>query len=88
MTEERLSQSLRSEAVGAVVLSDRALGILLEKHHSAYHFFIRLTEEELQAALPGLEGYHLAEVFPDFGQFRDKLYILLPDDVEVSPGML
>lgn len=88
LTDERLSQSLGSATVGAVVLSDRALGVLVNKQHSAYRFFSRLTEEKLQAALPGLEGYHLARVFPHFGQFRGNLYILLPDDDEVSPGTL
>ncbi len=88
VTDERLSRSLSSATVGAVVLSDRALGILLKKHHKAYRFYHQLTEEELKAALPGLEGYHLAAVFQHFGQFRDNLYILLPDDVEASPGML
>jgi hypothetical protein len=64
--------------VDAVALSDRVLGILVERRESGYRHFQRLGEAELQRALPGLERYRLDRVFPRFGQPRDNLYVLLP----------
>ena len=80
VSEDGLVHSLRSPAVGAVALSDRALGILLERRHTGYAFYRMLTESELHEALPALRRYRLERVFHAYGQFRDKLYILLPED--------
>jgi hypothetical protein len=79
ISEDGLIHSLRSPAVGAVALSDRALGVLLKRRHRGYAFHRELSEAELHAALPALGRFRLARVFPSFGQFRDRLYVLLPD---------
>jgi hypothetical protein len=77
VTPGLLDGSLRSPAVDLVALSDRALGVLVERKHSGYRPFRKLGEEELRFALPGLEGHRLAWVVPEFGQFRDPLYVFV-----------
>jgi hypothetical protein len=77
VTPGLLEGSLRSPAVDLVAFSDRALGILVERKHSGYRPFQTLGEEELRSALPGLEGHRLAWVVPEFGQFRDPLYVFV-----------
>jgi len=79
LTDSRLAAALRSHAIGAVALSDRSLGVLVKKEYSGFRFYARLSEPELRSALPGLEGYLLERVVPDFGQFRDNLYVLSPE---------
>jgi len=78
LTPDRLAASLRELSVGAVALSDRSLGMLVSGKISGYRPFRRLGEEELIKALPALERFRLDRVFEDFGQFKDRLYVLLP----------
>ena len=80
MTPGLLDRSLRSPGVGVVALSDRALGILVERKHSGYRPFQTLSEQQLRSALPGLAGHRLARVVPEFGQFRGPLYVLVRSD--------
>lgn len=79
VTASGLAESLLDEAVDAVVLSDLALGILVERRLTGYRRLQVLTEQELRAALPELSGYRLDRVIPSFGQHRDNLYVLLRD---------
>jgi hypothetical protein len=82
LTEDRLSESLRSASIGAVVLSDRALGVLLKRKQTSYRFHRKLTEAELHSVLPELKRYRLDRVVPEFGQFGGNLYVLFPDEPE------
>jgi hypothetical protein len=65
--------------VGLAAISDRALGVLVNKQYGAYRPYAQLTQEEIHAALPGLARYRLERVVPEFGQFRENLYLLRPD---------
>jgi hypothetical protein len=78
LTPGRLAAALRSRDVGAAALSDHALGILVEKKITGYRPKQELGQAELEAAIPELAGYRLERVFEDFGQFDDRLYVLMP----------
>lgn len=75
---EGLRRTLTGGGVDAVVLSDRALGRLVERRLSGYRQREMLSEQQLKQALPLLARYRLARTFARFGQFRDPLYVLLP----------
>jgi hypothetical protein len=79
LNRRKVSQSLRSGVVGAAVLSDRALGILVNRKNEAYRPDHQLSERELRAILPELWRYRLDRVFSNFGQFDENLYVLLPN---------
>jgi hypothetical protein len=79
LNEGIIAEQLRSDEIGAVVLSDKALGVLVG-HTWRGIGRKRRSEAWLRAALPGLERYRLVRVFPGFGQFRDHLYVLLPKE--------
>jgi hypothetical protein len=78
LTPGRVAASLRDPSVGAVALSDHALGILVENNLSGFRPGTTLSEAELHAALPALARYRLDRVFAHFGQFGENLYVLLP----------
>ncbi|MEN8158822.1 MAG: hypothetical protein ABFS41_01980 [Myxococcota bacterium] len=78
LTRERLAASLADPLLGAVVLSDRSLGLLSEHGVFGYRPMERLTEEQIHEAVPGLTRFRLDHVFEDFGQFHDRVYVLLP----------
>ncbi len=80
LSKDAVQRSLRDPTVDAVVLSDHSLGVLAGRGQRGYRYYEALSEERLRAVLPGLERYRLARVFPNFGQFRDRLYVLLPAD--------
>jgi hypothetical protein len=80
LTDARLAEALASPSVGLAAISDRALGVLVNKQYGAYRPYAQLTQEEIHAALPGLARYRLERVVPEFGQFRENLYVLRPDD--------
>jgi hypothetical protein len=75
---EGVRSALMDGGVDAVVLSDRALGRLVERRLSGYRQREMLSEQQLKQALPMLARYRLARTFARFGQFRDPLYVLLP----------
>jgi hypothetical protein len=77
LNAKRLADGLGSGRPGAVVLSDRALGILTEASWAGSRR-VPWDEVRLRAELPGLAGYRLLRTFPDVGQFRDHLYLLVP----------
>jgi 4-amino-4-deoxy-L-arabinose transferase-like glycosyltransferase len=78
LSQDAVRRSLRDPTVDAVVLSDHSLGVLAGRGQRGYRHFEALSEERLRAVLPDLGRYRLARVFPEFGQFRDRLYVLLP----------
>lgn len=78
LTKGRLAASLAQPSVGAVALSDHALGILVDRRISGYRPREELGEADLHEALPSLRRYRLDRIFEDFGQFNDRLYVLLP----------
>jgi 4-amino-4-deoxy-L-arabinose transferase-like glycosyltransferase len=84
LTTTEITRVLTDGSAGAVLLSDRALGVLLERRVSGYRPFEVLSEDELQQAFPLLRLYRLETVFGEFGQFRDPLYLFLPT---TSPGL-
>lgn len=78
LTEERLEESLRNPSVGAVALSDRSLGVLASRTAFGYRANELLNIDDLHRALPALKRFRLDRVIEDFGQFDDRLYVLLP----------
>lgn len=77
-TPARWQEALRDPSVGAVVLSDFAIGVIVNHRFRGYRPRQELSEAQLFAILPGLERFRLDRVVPKFGQTRDFLYILLP----------
>jgi hypothetical protein len=78
VTPQRLVASLRDPTVGAVVLSDWDLGILVRHTRGGYRPAQLLTDADLHRALPALSHFHLTRTYHPFGQFKDTLYVLLP----------
>ena len=78
LTKDRLLATLRDPLVGAVALSDHALGLLAKQSIFGYLPKQLIDEHELHEALPALRRFRLDFVFEEFGQFDDRLYVLLP----------
>lgn len=78
LSRQAFTQFLANGRPGAVVLSDRALGILVAGRLSGYAPRRTLSEPELVRLIPALAGYRLDRTYESFGQFADPLYVLLP----------
>jgi 4-amino-4-deoxy-L-arabinose transferase-like glycosyltransferase len=81
-------EALRDPSVGAVVLSDFAIGILARGRLGGHRPRQLLSERQLRRLLPGLERFRLEKVVPSFGQFDDPLYILVPRFTAARPSLL
>ncbi|MCP4037503.1 MAG: hypothetical protein GY733_11245, partial [bacterium] len=73
-----LRAAFENPAVGGVVLSDQALGILIHGGHFGYQPRRRLEEAEILRALPLLQRFRLVDTLHPFGQQRSMLYIFVP----------
>ncbi|MCP5040711.1 MAG: hypothetical protein GY944_06750 [bacterium] len=78
LTTPALRAAFENPAVGGVVLSDQALGILIHGGHFGYQPRRRLEEAEILRALPLLQRFRLVDTLHPFGQQRSMLYIFVP----------
>jgi hypothetical protein len=78
LTPDGLAASLGNPLLGAVAFSDRSLGILTSRGAFGYRPQELLSEEQIHEALPDLARFRLDRVFEEFGQFQDRLYVMLP----------